>query len=203
MLRLDHLAVTAATLAEGEAAVAALLGVPAAGGGAHPAMATHNRLWGLGDLYLEVIAPDPGAARPGRPRWFRLDERQGPPRLTNWVAATGDLEAALAAAPPGLGVPMALARGDFRWRMAVPPDGRLPFDDTAPALIEWQGVAHPAARLSDAGLRLVRLTVTHPAAATLAGWLRPRLPDPRLAIVAGPPGLAAEIATPAGPRRLA
>ena len=30
-----------------------------------PHMATHNRLLGLGDLYLEVIAADPGRPAPG------------------------------------------------------------------------------------------------------------------------------------------
>jgi hypothetical protein len=29
---------------------------------------------------------------------------------------------------PGTGIPVDLARGDYRWRMAVPADGRLPFD---------------------------------------------------------------------------
>lgn len=198
MLRLDHLAVTCADLAAGVAHVEGLLGVPMAGGGQHPAMSTHNRLLSLGDLYLEVIAPDPAAPPPGRARWFRLDAR-GAPRLTNWVAACDDLDAALAEAPPGAGRPMALARGDFRWRMAVPDDGCLPHDDCFPALIEWQGAAHPAPRLPDHGLRLTALHIEHPAAQALAGWLGPRLADPRLTIATAPvPRMAATIVTPAG-----
>ena len=198
MLRLDHLAVTCADLAAGVAHVERLLGVPMAGGGQHPAMSTHNRLLSLGDLYLEVIAPDPAAPPPARARWFGLDAR-GAPRLTNWVAACDDLDAALAEAPPGAGHPMALARGDFRWRMAVPDDGCLPHDDCFPALIEWQGAAHPAPRLPDHGLRLAGLHIGHPAAQALAGWLGPRLADPRVTLAPGPaPRLTATIATPAG-----
>ena len=48
-----------------DADICALLGVPMAGGGKHPLMGTHNRLIGLGDLYLEVISIDPDA--PPRP----------------------------------------------------------------------------------------------------------------------------------------
>ena len=52
----------------------------------------------------------------------------------------------LAAAPPGTGMPVAIwQRGDYRWHMAVPADGSLPFDGGFPALIQWQGPLHPAA----------------------------------------------------------
>jgi hypothetical protein len=202
MLRLDHLAVTARTLAEGAAAVEDALGLPLGAVGLHPAMATHNRLIGCGDLYLEVIAPDPAAPHPGRPRWFRLDERDGPPRLTNWVARSDDLDAALAEAPPGAGVPLALSRGPYAWRIAVPPDGRLPWDDLCPALIQWEGEAHPAAALPDHGLRLTRLVLRHPQADALRGWLAPRLDDPRLAVEGGPAGMEATFSTSRGPRIL-
>jgi hypothetical protein len=201
-LRLDHLAVSAATLAEGVAAVEAALGVTMAGGGEHPLMGTHNRLLSLGDLYLEVIAINPAAPPPGRPRWFDLDHFTGPPRLTNWAAACDDLDAALAAAPPGTGTPLSLARGDYRWQMAVPETGRLPFDTLFPALIRWQGSLHPAAALPDCGCRLRSLTVSHPRATALRAALGPLAEDARVALTAGPPGLAAIIDTPHGPRAL-
>lgn len=197
MLRLDHLAVSARPLDEGVARIEAALGVSMAGGGQHRAMGTHNRLLSLGDLYLEVIAVNPAAPAPDRPRWFDLDRFTGPPRLTTWIIATDDMDSALAAGPAGWGTPLALARGDFRWQMAVPDDGRLPFDGTCPALIQWHGTLHPAAALPDRGLRLNRLTVSHPEAPALRAALR--LDDPRLHFVAGPPGLAAVIDTPRGP----
>ncbi len=203
-LRLDHLAVSAATLAEGAAALQAALGLAPAGGGEHAAMGTHNRLISLGDIYLEVIAVNPAAPPPGRPRWFDLDRFTGPPRLTNWICACEDLPAELALSPPGTGRPMALSRGDFRWDMAVPDDGRLPFDGVFPALIRWHGTAHPAPRLPDHGLRLRQLTLTHPRARALRAALDGRLDDPRVEVAEGPvPGLRARIDTPSGPVDLA
>lgn len=203
MLVFDHLAVSAETLADGVAWVEDRLGVALAGGGQHPHMATHNRLLGLGDLYLEVIAADPAAPRPAWPRWFDLDRFSGVPRLTNWVARCDDLDAELALSPQGIGVPVALARGDFRWRMAVPGDGILPFDGGFPALIQWQGSAHPAQRLPDAGVRLRQLTLIHPQADALRAALTGRLDDPRVTIEPGPAkAMQAEFSTPHGIRAL-
>lgn len=202
-MRLDHLALSAMTLGEGVAHAEAALGVALAPGGQHPHMATHNRLLGLGDIYLEVIAADPSAPAPAWPRWFDLDRFSGPPRLTSWIAACNDLEAELALGPDGLGLPVAVSRGDLRWKMAVPPDGRLPFDDAFPALIQWQGSVHPVQRLPDAGVRLLRLEIAHPNAAALRRALAGRLDDARVVIVDGAAkALQASFSTPAGTRRL-
>lgn len=201
-LRLDHLAVSARSLDEGAAAVEAALGVALEPGGKHPHMATHNRLLNLGDIYLEVIAADPSAPAPAWPRWFDLDRFDGPPRLTNWIARTDDLEAAVADAPPGIGIPVALARGDLRWRMAVPADGVLPFANAFPALIQWEGEAHPAHRLPDRGVRLLHLTITHPEAPALRAALAGRLEDPRVAIETGQQAMRATFSTPLGERSL-
>jgi hypothetical protein len=199
---LDHLAVSAGTLAEGVAFVEGALGVTMAGGGVHAEMGTHNRLMSLGDLYLEVIAVDPAAQAPARPRWFDLDRFSGTPRLTNWVLRCDDLEAELALGPDGLGAPMAFARGDYRWRMAVPGDGRLPCDGACPALIAWQGDLHPARALPDVGVRLSLLEVSHPDAAALCAAMAGRLRDPRVGFVTGPVTMRATFATPGGVRSL-
>jgi len=201
MFALDHIAVSAASLAEGVAHVEAALGVPlGAAVGVHDHMATHNRLLGLGPAdYLEVIAINPEARPPAHPRWFRLDEFSGPPRLTNWICRVDDLAAALAVAPDGAGRAVDLARGEFRWRMAVPADGRLPFDDGFPALIEWQG-PRPPDLLAEAGCRLKRLEVAHPEAAALQALVP--LADPRVTFVTGGRALRATIATPHGVRML-
>ncbi len=203
MLVFDHLAVTAVTLEEGVAVVEAALGVALSGGGQHPHMGTHNRLLGLGDLYLEVIAADPAAPRPAWPRWFDMDRFAGPPRLTNWVAACEDIEAELALSPAGTGEPVALQRGDYRWQMAIPADGRLPFDGCFPALIEWEGPLHPARTLPDAGVRLTRFEIAHPDAQALADALATRIADPRIVIVQGPQkAMRATFSTPHGTRLL-
>jgi len=201
-MNLDHLAVAAPTLNEASERVEAALGVPMQPGGQHPMFATHNRLLGLEDgLYLEAIAIDPSAPDPGRARWFDLDRFRGPARLSNWICRTGDMGAALAALPDGAGAPVQLSRGDLRWRMAVPDDGRLPFDNMFPALIQWQGRLHPASMLAPSGCALRRLVVSHPRAEDLRATLP--LNDPRVVIETGPtPALMAEFDTPNGLRRL-
>lgn len=199
----DHLAVSAKTLAEGVATVEAALGVPLAGGGKHDHMSTHNRLLSLGDLYLEVIAVDPAAPNPAWPRWFDLDNFHGNPRLTNWIAACDDLAAAMAQAPQGIGIATQLQRGDYRWQMAIPADGKLPFDGGYPALIHWQGTLHPARALPESGVRLSRLEISHPEAAALKAALAPNFTDPRVVLMQGSQiSFAAEFATPHGPRIL-
>lgn len=200
LLKLDHLAVSAGTLEEGVANVEAALGLALSAGGKHVHMSTHNRLLGLGDIYLEVIAIDPEALAPAWPRWFDLDNFTGAPRLTNWICACDDLAAALRQAPEGTGEPADLARGDFRWRMAVPNTGKLPFGGGFPALIEWQG-PHPADRLPDQGARLRRLEICNPEAEAMREMLQ--IADPRVAILQGPDvSLRAEIDTPHGLRVL-
>ena len=195
---------SAVTLAEGVAMVEEALGVALAGGGEHPHMATHNRLLGLGDVYLEVIAADPGAPGPAGPRWFDLDNFTGAPRLTNWVARSDDIAAAVAGSPAGVGVPVALQRGEYRWDMAVPANGKLPFDGAFPALIQWHGALHPVQALPDAGVRLIRLEIAHPQADDLRAALAGRLDDPRVVIVQGAvKAMQASFATPHGLRVLA
>ncbi|HRV64316.1 MAG: VOC family protein [Rhodobacteraceae bacterium] len=201
MLELDHIAVAGATLEAAVAHVEASLGCALGPIGRHDHMGTHNRLLGLGpDVYLEAIAIDPDAPRPDWPRWFRLDEFSGPPRLTNWIVRTDRLEDALALAPRASGVATPLARGDFRWRMGIPADGRLPFDDAFPALIEWQGGLKPQDRLADAGIRLIRLEIAHPDAMALRAALP--LNDERIVILAGQKAFRATFSTPHGTRVL-
>ncbi|NKX43453.1 VOC family protein [Roseicyclus persicicus] len=199
MLVLDHIAVAAERLEDGAAAVERALGLPLQPGGQHPHMGTHNRLMGLGPEYLEVIAIDPEGQAPAQPRWFDLDNFRGAPRATTWICRCDDLEAALAAAPEGVGVPWSLARADLRWRMAVPKDGKLPFGGLFPALIQWEGTAHPAPRLAQLGARLSRLRLVSPEAGALRAALAPLVADQRIEVVEGPaPRMEAVIATHGG-----
>jgi hypothetical protein len=199
MLTLDHIAVATERLQNGAADVERALGLPLQPGGRHESMGTHNRLLSLGADYLEVIAIDPEGRAPDQPRWFDLDHFGGTTRTTTWICRCDDLEAALAAAPAGTGVPWALERGDLRWRMAVPRDGRLPFAGLFPALMQWEGTEHPAPRLTDRGARLTGLRLTSPEAAALRAALAPLIDDPRIEIADGPAArIEARIATPTG-----
>jgi len=117
-------------------------------------MGTHNALLRLGErVYLEIIAIDPQAAKPSRPRWFGLDdialqsELTERPRLIHWVACTADIERACAQCPVQLGAVQPMARGDYRWRITIPADGALPARGLVPTLIQWDVPTHPADRL--------------------------------------------------------
>ena len=161
---IDHLVVAARTLEEGAAWVEEQLGVATVPGGKHALMGTHNRLLRLGPrVYLEVIAIDPEASAPGRPRWFALDSPQMQshlargPALIHWVARTGDIEAA-ARESPGTVEILSASRGAYRWRIGIAPDGRLPAGGMSPTLIQWEGDHHPADALPDSGCTLVELS---------------------------------------------
>ncbi len=169
-------------------------------GGEHALMATHNRLSGLGTgEYLEVIAIDPDAPPPGRPRWFDLDRRAGPPRIGNWIVRTDDLDA-LIRRYPAAGRAVSFERGPYRWRMAVPENGILPFDGCFPALLQWDT---PAPTFPDTGLRLTALTLSHPNGDRLKGMLDDILTDTRISVNVEKRRIAAFLDTPAGPRNLA
>src|SRR5579871_6174839 len=106
MLQIDHITVAADSLRAGVAYAEAILGLSIPVGGAHPLMGTHNHLLRLGDtLFLEIIAPDPAAPPPSRPRWFALDDPKQraalavSPRLATWVVATKDIETSLRQVP--------------------------------------------------------------------------------------------------------
>jgi len=203
-MELDHLAICATSLSDGVVYVENLLGVTMAPGGEHALMGTHNRLLSLGpSIYLEVIAINPDAPPPACARWFDLDNFAGPPRLSNWVARCDDMATALTQAPAGIGQPVALARGDLRWQMAVPDDGRLPFDGVCPALICWQDAAHPAARLPDQGCRLLALDLVHPDPQNLGAFLTPLAGEVNPTLTRGPVAkITARISTPTGERLL-
>lgn len=205
MLTFDHMALTCETLEEGVAFVEDALGVPLASGGKHTHMSTHNRVMGMGDLYFEVISADPSVAPPAWPRWFDMDSFSGRPRITSWICRSDDLEADVAAfAPDFTGVPTALTRGDLKWRFAIPPSGKVPFDDAFPSLMQWDCEVTPPMVLPDSGVRLIRLEIAHPRAddlrATLAGHLKD---DPRVEFVQGSTkAMRGSFSTPHGVRIL-
>jgi len=203
---LDHLVVAADVLELGEDYVESRLGVRPHRGGKHAAMGTHNSVLGLGPRsYLEVIAVDPEAVEPERPRWFDLDRpemrkllAQGP-RLIHWVVRCDDIESARAHAGYDAGVVYPMSRGAYRWRITIPRDGRLPGEGLLPTLIEWSDAFHPADSLPDSGIRIAALAGAHPEPALI------RAPLAALGLTATlpvtynkTPRLAAMLRTPRG-----
>ena len=199
---IDHLVITAASLEEGVEYVRRELGVTPQSGGEHVSMGTHNCLLKLGEkLYLEVIAANPGAPAPGRPRWFQLDEPESvrAPRLATWVARCDYIHAL---APASLGKIETMARGSFRWLITTPEDGKLPLQGIAPALIQWLSDTHPAGALEDPGCSLVRFEGFHPRPESVTGVLHAIGFEGEFPVSPGEPSLIAQIRTPDGPRRL-
>ena len=210
MATLDHLVLATHDLAQGATWVEYHLGVPLSHGGAHATMGTHNRLLRLGpSLYLELIAIDPHAPAPERPRWFALDtasmqariaER---PRLVHWVASCTDIAVESAACPEPLGEITQMRRGNFEWLITVPADGHLPGDGLLPTLIEWRAPRHPAASLPDAGCALLKLEGFHPDPLPIRATLASLGLDRVIAIYPGTDiELLAYLETPLGLREL-
>jgi hypothetical protein len=202
---IDHVTVTAPTLEIGSEFVRQTLGVAPQAGGEHPRMGTHNLLLRLGDsLFLEVISANPAAPAPMRPRWFALDtlHPDSAPRLATWVARTSDIQATASACSEPLGNIEPMSRGTLDWLISIPSDGGLPLNGIAPVLIEWHAEAHPAAKLQDYGLSLVKLELFHPDPERVARLLRPLGLDGPLSISAtagdDAPSLVAHINTPWG-----
>ncbi len=213
MSELDHLPLAAHTLAQGLSYVKAVLGVDMPYGGEHPRMATHNHLLRLGDsLFLELIAVNPAAPPPRRPRWFQLDdpalqaELKIAPRLVTWVARTDEIAQDFLASTRPLGAIEPMSRGDLRWLITVPNDGSLPDGGMMPSLIQWPDGPHPASRLPDLGCVLDRLEAGHPEPAAYRRALASIGAEHHVrirALPAGkPPQLIAHIRTPRGIRTL-
>jgi hypothetical protein len=209
---LDHIVVASARLADGVDWVEQHLGVRPQPGGQHVAMGTHNALLKLGaHAYLEVIAVDPDGVPPSRPRWFALDDPamrsrlDGGPALITWVLRCESLAAACARVPD-LGEILPMSRGDFRWKIAVPETGALPWGGVLPAAIQWESAdgsaMHPCDRLPDSGCELLALKLAHPAAVlgtagVLAMFRELRIVGP-VDLKSGPVQIEARIRTPAG-----
>lgn len=174
--RIDHLVIAADSLKQGEAWCRATFGVQPSGGGKHALMGTHNQVMDISterfpSCYVEIIAIDPEATAPGRPRWFGLDQpalreavRQRP-RLVHAVARTRMIEMlrrSLASFALDPGEPLTAQRdtpyGLLKWRITVRDDGRTECAGALPTLIEWTG-PHPCEHLPQTPVALQELVL--------------------------------------------
>lgn len=169
-------------------------------------MGTHNLLLRLGEaLFLEVIATNPSAINPGRPRWFALDALapQSEAALSTWVVRTTDIQATVSASSEALGNIEPMNRGPLNWLITIPADGSLALGGTAPTLIEWHSEVHPAQKLKDQGLSLAKLELFYPEPERLANLLQSLEIEAPVSVRAGSVSrLVAHIHTPQGLRLL-
>lgn len=167
MPRVDHVVYGVRDLEAAAERLARELGLPSAPGGEHPGFGTANRLVGLGDCYVELLAGVPVTALLG----------DGPDRLLGWMVRTDDIEAD--AARLGLDVvPMARTRPDgvdLSWRLAgwgmggplpVFIQWDTPWDPGGDARLEWLEVSVNPSQLrewvGDPGELPVRYTAGDP-----------------------------------------
>ena len=171
MITFDHIAIVAPSLDAGAEYVRNLTGLTFPKGGEHPDMGTHNLVTALGDdTFAEVIAINPDATPPNRPRWFGLDdpaEQDKFPCIQAWLLRTDDIDGCIIRAAK-LGIDLGHAtpfrRDALRWRFAITADGAIPLDGAAPLLLQWDetGPNHPASRMTDLGVRMGALTIQTP-----------------------------------------
>lgn len=210
---LDHLVVGAANLDQGVKWIRQTLGVEIPRGGKHVVMGTHNCVMQIGrEVYLEVIAINPDAPTPKRPRWFGLDnptvrdalKRQ--PRLLTWVVNTDDISISLQQTEFPFGNVEAMSRDNLQWSVTIPSDGNLFEGGVVPMLIQWQTPVHPATKMAELGCTLEGLEIHHAQPDTIATILEQidalGLIEIHALPAGSPPYLTAHILTPLGSRTL-
>lgn len=150
--RVDHLVVGSPDLETGVRWVEERLGVSPVFGGVHDGFGTRDALLGLGEQYLEVLAPDPAQADVSVPWNEQLRAMAAPALLT----------VAVARSPLQHPVPMSRVRADgvrLQWELEL--------TGTPLFFIDWKGAPRPSG-LPDGG-RISSLEVTTPAPGQLRG----------------------------------
>jgi hypothetical protein len=194
MLWLDHLSVIAPSLAEGVSHVRECLDLDIPFGQRHDYMGTYNHLLQLGNsVYLEIVAVDPEGRRPGRARWFGLDDvgtvraawDEGR-RLRGWVARADDIAAVLSGREAIFGKQVALPFDNPSFDFSLQDDGSLPLGGAAPSIIDRRGKPRSMATMPDLGARLASFALEHPDSASVANLYRQLNVDRPPTIATGP-----------------
>lgn len=167
MLSLDHLTIIAPSLDEGVEHVRDCLDIDVPFGAVHPEMGTHNHRLRLGEnTYLEIIAVDPVAPAPQRPRWFGLDRTEAVRadwtkgiRLKTWVARSDNIDELLGAQEELFGGKIRI--GGFA-QFSLLADGSLPMGGLLPSVIDRAGRSPPSRRMKEQGVRLSEFILEHP-----------------------------------------
>jgi hypothetical protein len=187
-----------ASLDEGMEWAADTFGIPAAYGGRHVDLGTHNALLSLGSTYLEIIAPDPTQSQEGTADAQFANLTSG--GIVTWVAE-GDLNG-IARALESAGV---LTQGPDRtqrktdsdevlvWNLLFPIGSR--HGGCMPFFIDWLECVNPK-DTNPVGGEFRALAITTPDTDDLAGVLRAI--DLDIVVAAGPPALTVTIDSPRG-----
>jgi len=201
-MTLDHLVYGVPDLGQALEKIAGRLGHTPQPGGRHEGLGTHNAILPLaGEMYVELIARDPDAPEPNRPRPFGLDQLEGP-RLITWAVRSRSIEADTEAArkrgfDPGPVIAMSrrAPTGELlEWKLTLRAkpfgDGLLPF------VIDWGTTPHPAASQTEE-VRLVEFSARHPEPQLIGDALGAL--GVELTVESAPePGLSARIRGPEG-----
>ena len=193
---MDHIVIGANNLHIETAKLENTLSTKFLGGGKHSLMRTHNKLLKLQDsIYLEVIAVDHEASQKNNAckeqRWFSLDTKLTKQRLARaaqpltWVVAVSDIEAAKSECDYNPGEIIEVSRDHLKWRLTVPADGSLSEEGILPSLIEWPNGQNPAYLMTESGVRLESLVVSHPEPERISTSLKNLNFEGPLKIVAG------------------
>jgi hypothetical protein len=166
--QLDHIVMAARTVAEGVEYFREISGIEIPAGGFHPMMGTHNHLMQIGNnAFFEVIAVNPAAEWPERPRWYALDDplmqnSLTTPRLITWVVSTPNMARALQHVNYETGPALAVTRGNLSWLLTIPGDGAMPNGGLLPSVIQWHDPGSPCSSMPDLGCRLRKISIYHP-----------------------------------------
>ncbi|MCH1412572.1 MAG: VOC family protein [Rhodobacteraceae bacterium] len=179
-IKFDHFAIATEDLEKTVINLERILKFPFLTGGEHKMFGTHNRLFRLGDVYLEVIAINRFATTQQKPRWFDLDNFSGKPRIATWIAKTDNILDLLPNIWDNPGEIKKLSRDNLEWDFTVPVQGKMPMDGAAPALINWGSTRHPTLSMSDNNCRLDRFVVNTPFAEDLGSIIKKILFDERI-----------------------
>ena len=198
-IKFDHFAIATEDLEQTVINLERIFKFPFLTGGEHKMFGTHNRLFRLGDVYLEVIAINPLATTQQKPRWFDLDNFSGKPRIVTWIANTNNILDLLPNIWDDPGEIKKLSRDNLEWDFTVPVKGKMPMDGAAPALINWGSTRHPTLSMDDHNCRLEHFIVNTPFAGDLAPILKKILFDQRIELnFAHRISFEAHISTPKG-----
>jgi|TARA_Y100000385_G_scaffold255366_1_gene280923 hypothetical protein len=198
-IKFDHFAIATDDLEKTVTNLEKKFKYPFSSGGEHKMFGTHNRLFRLGDIYLEVIAINPLAAASQQPRWFDLDNFNGKSRIITWIASTENILDLVPNIWDNPGEIKKLSRDKLKWDFTVPTRGKMPMGGAAPALINWGNTQHPTLSMVDHSCRLERFLVNTPFADDLNPILKNILFDRRIEVNSSRSiSFEAHISTPSG-----